>query len=312
MKLGVLAPQMGWNASAEACRDVAQAAEDLGYASVWTADHVVMPKSYESEYPFNDEAKFPVAGQRPFMEMFTTLGYLAAVTTRVELGVSVCVVPYRHPSLLAKSVATVDQLSEGRFILGAGAGWLKEEFDALGMNYRTRGRFTDEALDLMEVAFGEDQPVSFKSELFELEDVYFAPGPWDGRKMPVWVGGVTPPAIRRTARYGSMWFPHLFGADPDMLRQGSEQIAAQARELGRSVEIGTAMFLPFELSEQTVEPDVPAWRKKLLVGTAEHLQEVLDTFAEVGVEHVLLAIGGNTATKLTTMEAIARELNVEA
>ncbi|WP_166875039.1 TIGR03619 family F420-dependent LLM class oxidoreductase [Salinibacterium sp. ZJ450] len=308
MKYGVMAPQMGWNASAAACRDVAQAAEDLGYDSVWTADHVAMPATYESEYPFNEVGKFPVPGARPFYEVFTTLGYLSAVTQRVQLGISVCIVPYRHPSLLAKSIATVDQLSEGRFIFGAGVGWLAEEFDALGMSYRTRGKDTDEALRLLELALGEEQPVTFKGERYEIEDIYFAPGTWQGRHVPIWVGGVKPPALRRTGNAGDGWFPHMFGASPEMMRASMDTIASHAEAAGRPTPSTTALFIPLELVERTIDPDVPAWEKRLLSVSPDDLTQVLRQYEALGVDNVLFTMGGTTDSKLESMQRIAAEV----
>jgi probable F420-dependent oxidoreductase len=309
MKFGILAPQMGWNAGPDALRDVAQAAEELGFASVWTADHIAMPSDYVSEYPFNDEGRFPVPGARPFYDMFPTLGFLSAVTSRVLLGVAVCVVPYRHPSLLAKSVTSVDQLCKGRFIFGAGIGWLKEEFQALGMDYHTRGRDTDEALELLRTAWSEEQPVSFHGNKYVLDKVYFSPGPYQNRRIPIWMGGVTDPALRRTGRFADTWFPHLFGADPDGMARSQEVIRRVAEEHGRGGEhISTAMFLPLQLADRTEDPDTPAWRKRLYVASPDDLVATLRRYEEVGLDHVLIAMGGNTAEKLRDIEVIAREV----
>jgi len=305
MKFGVMAPQMGWNAGADACRDVAQAAEDLAFDSIWTADHVAMPSNYVSEYPFNEEGRFPVPGARPFLDMFPTLGFLSAVTSRVELGVSVCVVPYRHPALLAKLVTTVDQLCKGRFIFGAGVGWLKEEFDALGMSYRTRGRDTDEALDLLAAAWSPEQPMSFRGQKYTLDQVYFAPGPHQDRRIPIWIGGVTPPALRRTARFADAWFPHLFGAEPGAMERAQEQIRRGAAEYGRTAHVPTAMFVPLQLADRTEDPDVPPWEKRLLTVSPEDLVTVLQRYESLGVDHVLLTMGGTTDDKLRAMEKLS-------
>jgi probable F420-dependent oxidoreductase len=295
MQVGVMAPQMGHNATAAAMREIGQAAEELGFASVWTADHVVLPRTYESEYPFNDDHRFPMPGARPFLDMFPTLGFLAASTRRITLGVSVCIVPYRQAVLLAKAVATVDQLAEGRFVLGVGVGWLREEFEALGADYGTRGAATDEVLEFLRHTWRAEQPLAFHGRFVDVDEVYLVPASHEGREIPLWVGGHAPAALRRTARFGSAWFPHLYGTSPDAVRK-------TAGDLGLPV----ALFVPLELTD--ADPEVPPWETHTLAGTAGFVARTLRDYAAAGVEHVLLSFGGSTPTRLRIMETLRQEV----
>lgn len=308
MDIGVLLPHVGTNASANAMRDVAQAGEEMGFASLWGADHIVMPKNYEPKYPFNDEGRFPIPGERPFLEFFQSLAFAAAVTRRVKLGVSVCIVPYRHPAYLAKSVTTLDVLSEGRFVFGVGVGWMKEEFDALDESFAGRGKRTDETLEFLQQAWSPEQPVSFHGDHIDLDEVYFSPQPHRPSGIETWVGGVSDVALRRTARFGTAWQPHLYGAEPNRIRTTLERIKGLQAEYGRSgVRIPATMFVPIELADKDDELR-PPWECRYLKGTPDKLRETLSTFSDAGVEHVLLAFGGSTATKLSTMERIRDEV----
>ena len=257
MDIGALLPHVGLNSSATAMRDVAQAGEDMGFGSLWGADHIVMPKHYEPKCPFNDEGRFPIPGERPFLELFQSLAFAAAVTTRVKLGVSVCIVPCRHPAYLAKSVTTLDTLSEGRFIFGVGVGWMKEEFDVLDEPFRQRGRRTDETLEFLQNAWSAEQPVSFHGEHIHLDEVYFSPQPNRPSGVETWVGGGSDVALRRTVRFGTAWQSHLYGAEPGSIRRTLAKIRDLQAEYDRSdVRIPATMFLPIELAD-TDDPALP-------------------------------------------------------
>jgi probable F420-dependent oxidoreductase len=306
MDIGVLLPHVGNNASATAMRDVAQAGEELGFASLWTADHVAIPKVYDPKYPFNSEGRFPIPGDRPFLEFFQSLAFAAAVTRRVKLGVSVAIVPYRHPVYLAKSVSTLDMLSEGRFIFGVGVGWMKEEFEALGQDFRKRGRLTDETLEFLRAAWSADQPVTFKGEFIDIEEVFISPQP-RGNGVEMWVGGLSDVALERTARYGSAWQPHLYGAEPSLIRSNLESLNARAGELRPGARISATMFIPIEIMDVD-EPQPQPWECRILRGTTDYITQSLRTFEESGVDHVLLAYGGKVSDKLKIMQRLSDEV----
>src|SRR4029450_2591091 len=136
----------GANATAEVMRAVGEEAEERGFESLWVAEHVVLFDEYDSAYPYDTSGRFPAAGAPGLREPFTALTYLAAVTERIRLGTGICLVPQRNPVYTAKAVTDVDALSAGRVDFGVGVGWLREEFEALGVPFERRGRRTDEYL----------------------------------------------------------------------------------------------------------------------------------------------------------------------
>ena len=184
MRLGIHLPHIGQKASAEAIRRAALQAEELGFADVWVSEHIIVPR--ERAYP-------PSA---IFWDPVLTLTWAAACTGRVGLGTSVLVLPMRHPLPLAKELATLQNLSGGRLILGAGVGWLEDEFAALGVPFRERGRRMDEGIAMMRAAWSED-PVSFEAKYIPavIEDMRILPRP--ETRIPIWIGGTSDPALAR-------------------------------------------------------------------------------------------------------------------
>src|SRR3972149_916389 len=157
MKLGVFLPISG-KAAGGVLMDAARRAEALGYGSVWTADRIIIPWEITTPYPYSEGASFIVPPDRPFLEPLTCLAYLAGCTEKIALGMSVLVLPYRHPLYWAKIATTIDHLSRGRLILGVGVGWMAEEFLALGAPFKDRGAFSDEPLEIGGVLRGEGRP----------------------------------------------------------------------------------------------------------------------------------------------------------
>ncbi len=196
MTFGIHLPQYGRVASGEAVTRAARHAEDLGFADVWVSDHVVHPA--EQSYP------------SPFLlDPFATLSWAAAATERVRLGTSVLVVPQHNPVWLANHLATVDLLSDGRLLVGAGVGWSEREYEALGQPFGDRGRRLDEILQLLRRAWRDD-PVSFAGEFYELRDIRFLPKP--AHEIPIWIGGGVEAAFRRAVEHGDGF--HVVGLKP--------------------------------------------------------------------------------------------------
>jgi probable F420-dependent oxidoreductase len=189
MRLGVHLPHIGRKAGPEAIRRAAVQAEALGFADVWASEHIIVPKG--AAYPPS-----PI-----FYDPVLTLTWAAAATRRVGLGTSVLVLPMRHPLPLAKELATLQCLSEGRLILGAGVGWLEAEFAALGAPFAERGRRMDEGIALMRAAWSQD-PVSFAARHIPaiVEEMRMLPQP--AAPIPIWIGGSSPPALRRALKLG--------------------------------------------------------------------------------------------------------------
>ena len=196
MTYGIHLPQYGRVASGEAVTRAAQHAEALGFADVWVSDHVVHPaeQTYPSPY---------------LLDPFATLSWAAAVTERVRLGTSVLVVPQHNPVWLANHLASVDAMSGGRLVVGAGVGWSRREYEALGMSFGDRGRRLDEILELLRVAWRDD-PVSFAGDTYELTDIRFLPKP--AHEIPIWIGGGVEASFRRAVDHGDGF--HVVGLKP--------------------------------------------------------------------------------------------------
>src|SRR5437763_5042297 len=192
MRLGIHLPQIGRKAGPNAIRRAAEQAEQLGFADVWTSEHIILPNG--APYPPSPSFYDPVLA----------LTWAAAYTSRVRLGTSVLVLPMRHPLPLAKELATLQNFSEGRLILGAGVGWLEAEFAALGSPFHERGRRTDEGIAMMRAVWIQD-PVTFRSKYIPAEITEMTMLPLPVRPIPIWFGARSEAAYRRTVRIGDGW-----------------------------------------------------------------------------------------------------------
>jgi len=205
MKYGLDVGVYGRLAMPENILPLAELADTAGFDSVWLADHVVFPVEIQSRYPYNPSGQFPVPGSEPLLEPIATMGVLAGVTKHVKIGTAVLVMPYRNPVLLAKMLTTFDVFSGGRIILGAGVGWLEEEFEALESRpFRDRGAVTDEYIDLFKRLCGGGE-VSFDGEHYKLKAVRAYPPSVQRPTIPVVIGGTSNAALRRVATRGEGW-----------------------------------------------------------------------------------------------------------
>ena len=218
-------PTVGLDHSADLQLPVAEAAERLGFDSVWATDHALMSYERESQYPYGHSgteiALNPGIG---WLEPLSALSFVAARTERVGLGTSVLVLPYRNPVLVAQA-ATLHLLSGDRLILGVGAGWMREEFEALGLDPAERGARTDEYLAVLRTLWRDD-PASFEGRFVSFEDVVLGLPPRDSAP-PLWVGGNTRAALRRALRHGDGW--HGFEVYPEDIAAVRAQLAEPPR-----------------------------------------------------------------------------------
>jgi probable F420-dependent oxidoreductase len=283
MDFGVFLPVSGRSASRRTLRDYAERMESWGFSHVWAAERLVIPWKIETEYPYAEGATFIVPPDRPFFESLTVLAFLAGCTERINLGVSVLVLPYRHPLHWAKVAATIDMLSEGRFTLGVGVGWMKEEFDALNAPFVERGRVSDEQLQMLRGAL-TDEHSSFNGRYYRFTEIAFNPKGYQRPRVPIWVGGEGGRAQKRTAEYGDAWFPYFVRVTPAELGARWQNVQRHAQAAGRDpAEIVLNLNLPIEVTERPVpqEPD-------RLRGTPEQVADALRPFAELGVQHLAL------------------------
>lgn len=183
-----------------------QAAEAAGFESAWTIEHIVMPGNYQSTYPYSPTGRLPGEESAfPLPDPLIWLAYVAAATSRIKLATGVIILPEHNPVLCARQVATLDHMSGGRMILGVGVGWLKEEFDVLGVPFEPRGRITDESIAVMRELWTADAP-HYDGEFFRFNNAYMLPRPVN-RTVPIVIGGHTKAAARRAGRLGDGFFP---------------------------------------------------------------------------------------------------------
>jgi len=267
MRFGIHLPQYGRAAGPEGITRAARQAEDLGFHDVWVSDHLAVPAA--SPYP-------PAF----LFEPLITLTWAAAATEHIGLGTSVLVLPYRHPVHLAKELASLDLLSEGRLVVGAAAGWLEGEFDALGVPFAERGPRTDEALDVLRAIWDGDQPVDFDGRFTTLEQMRIVPTP--GRRVPIWIGGSSAPALRRAVARGDGWQGSF--EKPD----ATAAIVARLRAERPDADFVISMRVDWDgLAD---EPD--------------RLRRRLAGYADAGVDHIV------TSVRQTDLESWMRSVEV--
>ncbi|MCH7669635.1 MAG: LLM class F420-dependent oxidoreductase [Acidobacteria bacterium] len=241
MKFGIILANTGPYAEPAAAINMAIAAEAAGFESVWTVEHIVWPETYASTYPYHPSGKMP--GDATIPDSLTWLTWVGARTSTLRLGTGILLVPERNPLVLAKQVATLDHLSGGRFELGIGVGWLKEEFEALGIPFERRGARTDEYIAAMRVLWAGDDS-SFNGEFTSFTNVTSRPHPVTG-SVPIVVGGHTDVAARRAGRLGDGFFPGK-GTPDDFARLMS--VARESAERADRDPGAIQMSLPMPLS----------------------------------------------------------------
>jgi probable F420-dependent oxidoreductase len=205
-------------------------AQDCGIESVWAVEHTLVPFGYQSEYPYASSGRMPGPEDTPIPDPLAWLTWVGATTTRVRLATGILILPQRNPVTLAKELATIDVMSMGRMELGIGLGWLREEFEALGVPFEGRGKRTDEYVGAMRALWREPLS-SFHGETVSFSDVYCSPKPVQPGGVPIVVGGHTPAAARRAGRLGDGFFPGRYTADE--LQPLLDVMRSSAREHGR-------------------------------------------------------------------------------
>jgi len=206
MQIGCNASTSGLSIAPDSLAQVVTEAESLGFDYVSIGDHIMVPRNLASKYPYSDTGEFPAGPAAPWLEQLTTTAYLAALTTKLRFVLSVMVGPHRPAVLTAKILATIDYLSKGRLTLGIGAGWCREEFEAINAApFDDRGHVTDEWMMACKELWSKDDP-RFDGKYVKFKDVVFTPKPVQ-QPIPIWVGGESGPALRRTARYANGWYP---------------------------------------------------------------------------------------------------------
>ncbi len=277
MRYGVAIPHANAFATPEAIRAMARAVEELGFDSVWVSDHIIVPEGSSYIPEFMDE---PLA----------TLAFLAAETRRVDIGVSVLIVPYRDPVFTAKFLSTVDYLSDGRLIVGVGAGWLVEEFQALGVPFEERGPRTDEYLRVFRNLWETDTS-SFQGRWKQYTDMRMFPKAAESRRgtIPIWVGGNGAPSIRRAAELGDGWHP--INLSPAQFAGLIEDYRRQCQRFGRTP--GPTCLRHMPPGRMPTDAGRPT-----LSGTAEEQATDVRAYASAGLDELMLSLPARTMDEL--------------
>ncbi len=226
MKFGIAFANAGPLSDPTLAVATARAAEAAGFESLWTVEHVLVPVGYESEYPYDPSGKIPGGDEIDIPDPLIWMAYVAAVTSTIKLGTGILIVPQRNPAVVAKEVATLDQLSGGRVLLGVGVGWLEEEFAALGVPFKDRGRRLDSHIATMRALWTQDK-ATVDDAFTSFSNCVSLPKPVNGT-VPVVIGGHSEPAARRAGRLGDGFFPGKGSHDElahllDVMRAAAEQ-----------------------------------------------------------------------------------------
>ncbi|HIB10407.1 MAG TPA: LLM class F420-dependent oxidoreductase [Dehalococcoidia bacterium] len=305
---GTSMPSRGDMASPENLRTLAQRAESLGFDSVWVSDHIILPRKVDSFYPYAADGVATFRPDEDYYDPLATLNFLAGCTQKIRLGTHVLILPYRNPVLTAKMLSTLDVLSGGRVILGAGVGWMEEEFQALGLDtYAQRGAVTDEYIQLFKELWTKDNP-EFHGEHYQLSESGFQPKPVQKPHPPIWIGGHTNPAIRRAAKYGDGWMP--IGLRPPAILEPEELAEKIARLRRLTVRAGRpedAVSLCF--STGVTFDNSPGATRRMMSGRAEQIAADLRQYQDLGVRNFILGFPGDSVAALDeAMEQFSKQV----
>lgn len=269
MKFGVILPNFGPNSTHDDLLASAQAAERLGYASLWTTDHILLP--------YADAAIF---GR--IYESITSLAYLAGRTETIRLGISSLVLPQRDPILVAKQMAALDALSGGRAILCVGVGWSQGEYQNLNLPFHNRGRRMDEAMEVLRLLWraGEDEKISYDGEYYQFKDALFSPPPVQQGGPPLWVAGSSKAAMRRAAQRGDAWHPSSLSLD--RFKKLAQEF--QAIPTDNSPIISARLRLSFDGTDPQAQ----------LQGSPDAIREIVRQYQLAGLSYPVITFPGET------------------
>ncbi|HWD60579.1 MAG TPA: LLM class F420-dependent oxidoreductase [Stellaceae bacterium] len=312
MQWGFGAPVSGPLSGARDLARIAQEGEALGFDYCTLSDHVVIPRELEAKYPYSDTGEFPGRAGGDRHEQLTAVTFVAAKTSKLRLVTSVMVVPHRPAVLTAKILATIDVLSEGRLTLGVGAGWCREEFEAIGTDpFAERGAVTDEYLLACRELWTNENP-TFSGKYVNFSNIFFQPRPVQ-KRVPIWVGGESGPALRRTAKLGDGWYP--IGTNPqfrldtlERFKGGIDRLHRHCREQGRDPkEIAVA----YRVSQRG--PGVPEKAdngdRRLFSGSNDAIIGDLRAFKDIGIVAVDFSFdGANAGEVIANMKRLREDV----
>lgn len=290
MEFGFNIPNNGPLATTDAMRKMVEHGEALGFSLLAIPDHIVIPRNFRPVYPYTPTGATDFFDGGEALEPLALMAAVAMMSSKARLLTSVLVLPYREPVLTAKILSTIDVMSGGRVILGCGAGWMEEEFKAVGAPpFAERGKVTDEYIAAFRTMWTDEEP-SFAGGYTNFSDIYFRPPPVQ-KPIPVWIGGDSMAALRRTARLGDGWYP--VGISPKHPLNTIDRFAARARRLNELTEqagrdpaaIEISFWAVWYKDSKAVILDDGA--RHILLGSAEQTVEDISKMAEIGVRSMV-------------------------
>ena len=294
MKYGFTIPNRGPLADPDSLVTAVRLAEELGFHSISTGDHIVIPRNIASRYPYSSSGQFPGSSGEA-MDQLTLLSFLAAQTKNIRLVTSVLIVPHRNPLVAAKQLATLDVLSRGRLVVGVGVGWMREEFEALGLPpFEERGAVTNEYIRAFKELWTSDDP-TFEGTYCRFSGITFLPKPVQKPHPPIWVGGESPRALRRTAELANGWYPIAANPDfpmgeADQLAAGLRRLASYARRAGRDPKEIEVIYRPteYKLVTNGGARTSPNGDRRAFTGSADEIASDIRRYEEMGVGHLVV------------------------
>ena len=278
MKIGIFGINTGACAEPQTAAKVAVGAEQIGVESLWTAEHVVLPDPREAPSPADPET--------PFLHPSTLLAYIANVTEEIKLGTGITLIAQRNPVVLAKEMGSLDVISSGRLLLGIGAGYLHQEFSALGVDFSSRGAKTDESIEIIRTLWNQTNP-EYQGNFIQFKNIQAQPRPIQAGGPPIIIGGTSPAALRRTVTHGNGWYG--FALDVETTKSVLENLEIAKSRYERDPKLGP-------LSISITPPSRPS-------------KTMMEDYAAIGVDrYIPILASSDEATSLTYLDNLNSEL----
>ena len=278
MKIGIFGINTGACAEPQTAAKVAVGAEQIGVESLWTAEHVVLPDPREAPSPADPET--------PFLHPSTLLAYIANVTEEIKLGTGITLIAQRNPVVLAKEMGSLDVISSGRLLLGIGAGYLHQEFAALGIDFSSRGAKTDESIEIIRALWNQTNP-EYQGKFIQFKNIQAQPRPIQAGGPPIIIGGTSPAALRRTVTHGNGWYG--FALDVETTKSILENLEIAKSRYERDPNLGP-------LSISITPPSRPS-------------KTMMEDYAAIGVDrYIPILASSDEATSLTYLDNLNSEL----
>jgi len=305
MEIGFSLPQIGPQATPENLIRAAQRAEELGYDSLWVLERLLWPISPKAPYLPSPDGSLPLQYQN-VLDPVETLTFVSAITKKIKLGTSVIVLPCHNPVILARRLATLDVLSNGRLILGVGLGWSPDEFEAAGVNFERRGERGNEFLKLLKKIWTEDD-VEFRGDFYRVAKSKIGPKPLQKPHPPIYIGGFTKKAFERAIRYANGFHPAGIKSFDDL-----ESIIKSIKDMANKARRNPDEMGILIREVPTILDKSDTHKRKPFIGTVDEIGEDIRRYSEIGVTHLLFDLNFSLPDRDIFPMIIAMEKLIQA